>query len=370
MTGKELVKYIEDWAPLKIAWEKDNVGLQVGSLDRKVKNILLCLELTMKVLDDAEKKECNFIISHHPLLFHPLNKIDLQKDKNSKLIERLIKQDLTLYSSHTNLDFTKDGVSFELAKKLKLKNIKFLLNLKSNQFKIIVFVPEDHLEKVADEIFKAGGGIIGDYSNCSFRVKGEGTFKGNKHSNPAIGKKGIYEKVEEVRLEVLADKWKLKDIISALLKFHPYEEPAYDIYPLENENLNYGIGALGDLDKELNEEEFLKYISQKLRIKNFRYTRSRNKIINKVAVCGGSGSEFIGTAIKNGADAYITGDIKYHSFHETEGKILLIDAGHYETEIYSLDEIKRRLNLIIEKKSSIKVFKYKGSTNPVNFYNN
>jgi dinuclear metal center YbgI/SA1388 family protein len=370
MICNEIIKYIEEWAPKEIAWQKDNVGLQIGKADRKIKNILLCLELTDKVIDDAIKRSCNFIISHHPLLFNPLRKIDLQNDKNSRLIERLIKKDITLYSAHTNLDYTKDGVSFELAKVLQLKNIDFLTRSKSCKYKLVTFVPETFIEKVSDAIFEAGGGLIGEYSRCSFRTNGKGTFRGSGKSNPAVGKKGIDEKVEEIRLEVVIDYWKVKKILSALFKAHPYEEAAYDIYPLENYG-NYGSGAVGELENSYSKSEFLKHISRQLNIKNFRYGEGPKDKIKKVAVCGGAGSDLIQAAINADADAFITADIKYHSFHDAAEKILLIDAGHYETEIHSLNELKRRLtNYTKINNSNIKIFKYNGSTNPIIFFNN
>ena len=371
MTGKEIIKYIENWAPGEIAWQKDNVGLQVGSGERKIRNILLSLDLTDNVVDDAIKKDCNFIITHHPFLFHPLRKLDLQKDKNSRIIEKLIKHDLTLYSAHTNLDSVKGGVSFQLAKRLELNDINFLAPLKSNQFKLVVFVPEDFTEIVSEAIYKAGGGIIGEYSNCSFRTKGKGTFKGSSKSKPTIGSRGTYEKVEEVKLEVIVDSWKISAIISAMTKVHPYEKVAYDVIPLANINENYGMGAHGYLSKPMNEKEFLAYTAQKLRVKNFRYVKGRKGVISKVAVCGGSGSEYIEDALHNNADAFITADLKYHTFQDYQDEILLIDAGHFETEIFSLDEVKNRLsNYIGSTKSKVKVFKYAGSTNPIIFYNN
>jgi len=371
MTCNEIFKYFEDWAPKEISWQKDNVGLQVGSVKRKVKNILLSLELTDRVVDEAIKKNCNLIITHHPLLFHSLKKIDIQNDKSSKLVEKLIKNDITLYSAHTNLDFTKDGVSFELAKTLNLKKINFLANLKSNQNKLSVFVPTTHVEKVSKAIFEAGGGIIGEYSNCSFKTSGKGTFKGSGKTNPSIGKKNNYEEVEEIKLEVLVNSWKLRNVLNALFKVHPYEEIAYDVYPLENYNVSYGAGAVGELEKPLNKNAFLTFISKKLNIKNFRFTDGRSNSIRKVAVCGGSGSDLIRDAINAGADAFITADIKYHTFHDSNGEILLIDAGHYETEIHSLKEVKKKLtNYISSKNTNVKIFKYSGSTNPIIFYNN
>jgi len=370
MKCSEIIKNLEEWAPKEIAWQKDNVGLQVGSADRNINNILLCLDLTSNVIDEAVEKNCNLIISHHPLLFHPLKKVDLQKDKNSRLIEKLIKKEINLYSEHTNLDYTKNGVSFELAKILELKNIDFLIKSDSNQYKLVVFVPQSHIDKVAEELFKIGCGVIGEYSNCSFRTKGEGSFKGSEFSNPSVGKKEAFEKVDEFRLEVVLDSWKLNSAVKVLKEVHPYEEPAFDIYTVKNQNSNYGVGAVGEYDDYLPVSEFLSLISKKLNAKGFRYTKSRNNKIKRVAVCGGSGGEYIRAAIKSGADAYVTADIKYHDFHDAEGEILLIDAGHYETENPSLNEVERRLVMFLENKEKIKIFRYSKSTNPIIFFNN
>ena len=368
MRCDKIIKIIEDWAPKSIAWEKDNVGLQVGSLHREVKNILLCLDVSEKVVDQAIKRNCNLIISHHPLLFTPLKKIDTKKDKTSSIIEKLIKKDITLYSAHTNLDFTKDGVSSQLANKLKLTNQKFLLNLSSNQNKLIVFVPFEYADKVAAAMHTAGAGIIGEYSNCSFRTSGIGTFKGSGKSNPKLGVKENFEKVDEVKIEVLVNSFDLQKIIAEMKKAHPYEEVAYDVYPLANENANYGMGVIGDLGNELSEKEFFSFISNALQIKNFRFSRGIKSKIKRIAVCGGSGSDLLEAAIKSGADAFVTADVKYHTFQDAENLILLIDAGHYETEIHSLEEIKNRIEKSISYK--IKIYKYKGSTDPIVFYNN
>jgi dinuclear metal center YbgI/SA1388 family protein len=369
MTGKEIIKYLEAWAPKGIAWEKDNVGLQIGNPDDKIKNIILSLDLKEEVIDSAIKENCNLIITHHPLLFYPLKNLDFSKDINARMIERMIKNNITLYSAHTNLDFTKHGVSYQLAKKLNLKNIKFLKNLNENQLKLSVFVPLTHVDKVAESIYQAGGGMIGEYSNCSFRTTGTGTFKGSDQSNPSIGKKSVVESIEEVKLEVLVDRWKLNQVISSMKNAHPYDEVAYDIFPLQNDNVNYGIGALGELEVSIDIKEFLNFISSKLRISTLRYTRGNKKKIKSVAVCGGSGGELLNGAIKQNADAFVTADLKYHTFQDAEGKILLVDAGHYETEAPILDEIKNRLESFLNENKKIKVLKFEGSTNPIVFYN-
>ena len=368
MRCERIVKIIEDWAPKSIAWEKDNVGLQVGSLRRDVSNILLCLDVNEDVVDEAEKRKCNLIISHHPLLFRLLKKLDVEKDKGSRIIEKLIKKDITLYSAHTNLDFTKEGVSFQLAKKLGLKNQKFLQNLSSNQNKISVFVPINFADKVAEAMHNAGAGKSGEYSDCSFRSSGTGYFKGSEKSNPSFGVKGKLEKVDEVKIEVLVNAFDVSKVVSAMKQTHPYEEVAYDVYPLVNENVNYGMGVIGVLENELSEKQFLNLVSKSLKIKNFRFTKGLNSKIKKIAVCGGSGSDLLDTAIKSGADAFVTADVKYHTFQDAENKILLIDAGHYETEIHALEEIKKRLEKSLSDK--IKVYKFTGNTNPVVFYNN
>jgi dinuclear metal center YbgI/SA1388 family protein len=370
MTCGEVFKYIENWAPREIAWKRDNVGLQVGSSKRVIKNILLSLDVNTKVAEEAIKKNCNLIITHHPLLFNPLVKIDTDSDSTSLVVEKLIKHDITLFSSHTNLDFTKDGVSFELAKTLKLQSIRFLSNIEANQYKLIIFVPEKNLDSVAHAIFENGGGVIGEYTHCSFRTKGRGTFKGSEKTNPTTGKKLRYEKVNEIKIEVIVDSWKLDKVMGAVRKVHPYEEIAYDTYPLKNKNINFGVGAIGTIKEPMTQETFLNYVSKCLNIKNLRYTTGKRNKIKKVAVCGGSGSEFVPAAIEEGADAYISADIKYHTFFDYHRKILLIDAGHYETEVFSLNELKSRLTNLTKNNRKIKVYKYSRTTNPVIFYNN
>jgi dinuclear metal center YbgI/SA1388 family protein len=370
MKCKDVIKYLEEWIPKAIAWDKDNVGLQIGTDERKIKNILLSLDLNQNVIDQAYKKNCNFIITHHPLLFNPLAKIDTGSDRTSKLVEKLIKNNVTLYSAHTNLDYAKDGVSFRLAKRLDLNNTKFLVNLSGNQFKLAVFVPEESIEMVSNAIHQAGAGKIGDYSNCSFRTKGTGTFKGSGTTTPAVGARGKQESVDELKLEVVVDSWKIYKVLNALKSSHPYEEVAYDLYPLNNENINYGMGAVGELKNSMNTKEFLNHVSKSLKVRNLRYTNGKKGNIKRVAVCGGSCSDLMDQACNSGADAFITSDVKYHSFQEAEGKILFIDAGHYETEIHSLDEVQKKLNRFLMKEAKIKVYKYRGSTNPIIFYNN
>ena len=370
MIVEEVINYLDCWAPPGVAWEKDNIGLQVGSGKNEISKIIVCLELNQKVLDQAIKQNCNLIITHHPFIFKPLTKIQTNQTQG-KIIEQLIKNDIALFSAHTNLDFTKDGVSFALADKLGLINQKYLMNFDSNQYKLSVFVPETNVEQLANSLFEAGAGVIGDYKKCSFQTNGIGSFEGNENTNPVLGQKLNYEKVNEVKLELVFDKWLKNKIINTVYKNHPYEEPAFDIYKIENTNLNYGAGVIGEIETPLTEKEFLEYIEKKLNLKNFTYCSGKNNKISRVALCGGSGSDMLNVAISKQADAFITADIKYHTFQDAEDKILLVDAGHYETEIHILDVIQRKLNDFIKlKKSKIKVIRFNGTTNPMKFYIN
>lgn len=367
----QVIKYFEEWAPKEVAWENDNIGLQVGNPKNQVTNIMLSLELDEKVFEQALKKNCNLIITHHPFIFNPIKNLNFSSSRKAKLIEKLIQEKISIYSAHTNLDYTKGGVSFELAKKLGLKNIQFLVNQESNQYKLVVYVPSDNVDEVSNAIFNAGGGIIGEYSKCSARNLVDGTFEGSKISNPTIGKKNVFEKVTEVRLEILVNSWELNLIIAAMKSVHSYEEPAFDVFVLKNKNVNYGAGAIGEFPTPMNLREFLSHTSKSLKAEALKYTLGNSSKIKRVAVCGGSCSDLINNAITSKADAFITADIKYHTFQDAENNILLIDAGHYETEVHVLNPIKLRLNKFIKKdKSKVKVFKYSGSTNPVKFYNN
>ena len=368
MRAGELIKYLEEWAPPGAAWEKDNIGLLVGSKRAEIKKIFLCLELNQRTLTSALKNNCNFIFTHHPLIFKPLKNLNFTNDTKRKLLKDLIQNDIVLYSAHTNLDFTRDGVSFELAKRLNLKNIRFLIPEEANQYKLTVFVPEKDTEKVANAMFSAGAGVIGNYSECSFSSSGTGTFRGNSMSNPKVGKKENFEKVKENRLEVLVNSWKLEEVVNALLAAHPYEEPAFDVYVLKNRNRNYGTGAIGELSTPMKKEEFLKFLSHSINSRNIRYCEGKKGKIKTVAVCGGSCSDKYKNAISMGADAFVTADVGYHTFEEAQGKILLVDAGHYETEVHSIDAVERKIKeFLSERKEKIDVIKYKGNTNPVKF---
>ncbi|MCX8011024.1 MAG: Nif3-like dinuclear metal center hexameric protein [Ignavibacteria bacterium] len=343
MRIEKLIEFLEQWAPREIAWEKDNTGFQVGNPKDNLKGIVITLDVNQVCIEEAIKKKCNLIISHHPLMFQPIKSLNFQNPKNL-LIQTLIQNNISVYSAHTNLDFTKEGVSYCLAEKLGLKNIKFLAPLNETQLKLITFIPKEYVQKLISALSEAGAGIIGEYSHCSYRTIGIGTLKGSEASNPRTGKRGKFEEVEEYKLEMVLDKWKLNSALKVLYQNHPYEEPAIDIIPLANKNLNYGYGAFGQIDKELTPLELAKLVKTSLKAATVKWTKGKALRVSKVAVCGGSGSELIEETIRKKCDALVTSDIKYHTFLDYYDKITIIDVGHYYSEVVVLDKIKDKIH--------------------------
>lgn len=368
MTIREITNFIELLAPKWTAWERDNTGLQVGDLNQPVESVLLSLDVTEEVVKEAIQKRIDLIISHHPLLFKPAKSITTS-DTQGKILFSLIRHQISLYSSHTNLDFCKDGVSFSLAKKLGLEDVQFLSPLKGSLAKIVVFVPVSHNDKIMEAMARAGAGVIGEYSHCSFQIPGKGTFKGGDATNPFIGKPGALESVEEIRLEMISPRANIPKIIDALMAAHPYEEVAYDIYSLENEHPQFGMGAIGNLPKKTSLASFLKHTKRSLGASMLRHSEPIEKEIRRVAVCGGSGSDLLEIARSKHADVFITSDVRYHSFHDAAKEICLVDAGHWETEHVILDVLSARLRDFIRTsggKATIQLSKK--ASNPVRVY--
>ncbi len=368
MKLEELTTIIEDWAPREIAWAKDNVGLQIGNYEKAVRRILVALEVSSEVVAEARRKRVDVIVTHHPLLFHPLRSISAS-NRVGRLVHDLISAGIAVYSAHTNLDFTESGVSFALATRLGLKNLDFLHRPTGTLKKISVFVPSDHVEQVAKAMGNAGAGNIGDYEMCSFRVEGTGTFRARKGASPYVGEVGKFEKVREVRLEMLVPQWRVQSVISRMIEEHPYEEVAYDVYPLENRAGDVGAGAIGELERPRKLDAFLRLIRKSLRSEHLRYVGDATASIKRVAVCGGSGASLVDAAIDARADAFITADIKYHTFQEATGRIALIDAGHYETEVPVLDILAKRLEEGISKMGKrADVLVSRSARNPIQYH--
>ncbi len=369
MRVEQVARFLDEWAPKFIQWERDNTGLLVGNGRQEVTGVFLCLDVTGEALEQAQKLRCNLVISHHPLIFFPMKKITPETDRTSKLVSTLIKNDTSLLSYHTNLDFTHDGVNHQLAKKLELKETSYLQPVSGKGSKLVVFTPENAVEKISNAVFNAGGGVIGEYSKCSYRGSGTGTFRGSELTNPALGEKEKFEKVDEVRLEILVNEANVGRAVKAMLAAHPYEEPAYDIYPLKNSETNYGMGMTGTLPRQMSESEFLEFVAKKLGTGFLRHSALTDKPVKKVAVFGGSASEYLGDAIAAGCDAFVTSDVRYHTFQDAEEKILLVDAGHFETEVPVLTEVKTRLeNFFTSNGEETRIHIYDGKANPVNYF--
>lgn len=360
-------KQFELLAPPSIAWKGDNVGLLIGRPSNAITNALVALDLTADVIHEAQQKKANLIITHHPLPFQPLKTVT-STSRSGTLVLQMAERKMNLYAAHTNLDSVQWGVNFSLAKQLGLSGVRILSPMKESLSKISVFVPHDHAEDVAAAMHAAGAGMFSKYDTCSFRSEGIGTFRGMKDAKPFIGKPGNVEHVPEVRLELLCEQWKINAVLAAMLKAHPYEEVAYDVYPLLNNNTEYGLGAIGSLPAPMRQQAFLAMVKKKLGAKIVRYT-GKASTISRVAVLGGSGSEYIQDAIAQGADAMVTADVKYHTFQEYEEKILLVDAGHYETESGSLNSLAHVVSGIFkEQKHRGKVYITTYSSNPVHIF--
>lgn len=341
----DIVNKLEELAPKHLAYDWDNVGLLVGDHTQIINKVLISLDASQSVIEEAIKKNVDLIITHHPMIFKGIKQINTSSIMGEKVI-KLIKNNISLYTAHTNLDAANSGVSDILANKLKLHNSKILnITSKEDLYKIVVFVPIDSVEVVRETLAKNVAGHIGNYSECTFSSKGIGTFKPQTGANPYIGEKDKLEYVEEVKLETIVINSKLKKVVSEMLKSHPYEEVAYDIYRLDRVAEEIGIGRVGELEEEMTLGAFVQSVKEQLELDNVRVVGNLSKKIKKVAVSPGSSMGFVKDAIEAKADVYVTGDIKYHeAFDMLEAGMPLIDAGHFGTENILLPEIKEYLD--------------------------
>jgi len=367
MTVRDIQRILEAWAPKEVAWERDNVGLQVGNSSARVRGILVSLDLTEDIVAEAKRKQANLIVTHHPLLFRPQRSVT-SGNGAGRCIHALVKSGINLYSAHTNLDFTRGGTSFAMAEALGLKNVDFLVKSYQVKRKVVTFVPVGAADRVARAMSEAGAGRIGNYKECSFRTPGQGTFRGTEGATPTVGKKGRLEQVQEIRLEMIANQWDVNPVISAMKSAHPYEEVAYDVYPLENRSDDFGMGVIGEWPRPVPLKSLLGRVKRALKAKAIRCTTRDNRVVRRVAACGGSGSDLLEEAISQNADAFITADVRYHSFHDADGRITLIDAGHFETEQVVVPIVVKKLKHELKLMGGeIPVFAAQTSTNPVRY---
>ncbi|MDP3556108.1 MAG: Nif3-like dinuclear metal center hexameric protein [Bacteroidota bacterium] len=364
MTVQEIITEIENFAPLSYQEDYDNCGLIIGQKTQTVSGALLTLDCTEEVIDETIKNNCNLIIAHHPILFRGLKKIN-GSNYVERTIIKAIQNNIAIYAAHTNLDNVKLGVNKKMADKLGLKNLQILAPKNNVLKKLVTFVPETHHQVVLQALFNAGAGNIGNYSDCSFSIEGNGTFKGNSNTTPFIGKPNELSTEKEIRIETVFEFNNESKIISELLKAHPYEEVAYDIYSITNKHQQIGSGMVGELDKEMDEASFLAHVKKSLISGCLKHTQKTKKAIKKVAICGGSGSFLLKNAINSGADAFITSDFKYHEYFDAENKLLLIDAGHFETEQFTPEIF---YEIIQNKFPTFAIRLSKTNTNPVNYF--
>jgi len=341
---QDIISFLEEWAPLSYALPEDNPGLQIGRLDKKVKKIIVCLTITKSIVEYAVKNKFDLIVSHHPLIYKPIKELVYEYFPSNLIIE-MVKNDIACYSMHTNLDVAENGVSYVLAKKLGLKDIKGLIQLDNAKlFKLVTFVPKNYLDKVRNAVCKEGAGIIGEYSYCSFSTSGIGTFLPSEKASPFSGTVGKINEEEEERFEVLVPIHKLSQVVDALLEAHPYEEVAYDLYPLYNKNNKISIGVKGNLERPSTLKDFCKFVKENLSLPQIRVVGDAKKTISTVGIIGGSGAGEFKKAI-NRVDVLITGDLRYHQALEAEElNFAIIDAGHFATEYPIVDEIKTYLS--------------------------
>ena len=363
MKIKEITNYLESVAPLHYQESYDNAGLLVGDANREIDAALITLDCTEEVVEEAIENNCNLIIAHHPIIFSGLKKITGQNYVERTII-KAIKNDIAIYAIHTNLDNIKTGVSAKIAEILGVENCKILSPKKDLLRQLAVYCPVSDTEKVKEALFQAGAGDIGNYDECSFSAKGEGTFRANEGCDPHIGNIGERHTEKEEKIEVIFPKYKENTIISALKQAHPYEQVAYQIYILDNIYENVGAGIVGELAQKVDTNRFLEMLKTKMQTDCIRHTKLVKNQIKRVAICGGSGSFLLSNAICEKADIFITADFKYHEFFDGENDIIIADIGHFESEQFTKDLI---YDLLSKKFSKFAVRLSKVNTNPIKY---
>jgi len=363
MQIREIINYIESIAPLAYQESYDNAGLLVGHPNNEVSSALICLDVTEAVIDEAIVGGFQLVIAHHPVIFGGLKKLN-GKNEVERCVIKAIKNDTSIYAAHTNLDSVHGGVNSKICEKLQLKNCQILSPAKSQLKKLVTFIPEAQAKEVQQAVFDAGAGHIGNYDSCGYSLNGEGSFRGNENTNPFVGEVGQLHYEKEVRFETVFPTRLQAKVISSLLSAHPYEEVAYDIYPLDNDSPTVGAGMVGELEDAVSEANFLQFVKEQFRCKVIRHSPLLGRKIKKVAVCGGAGSFLIRQAISSQADLFITGDMKYHQFFEAEGRIVIADIGHFESEQYTKEVF---YELLTKKFPKFAVRLSAINTNPINY---
>ena len=363
MKISEILEHLETQAPFSFQEGYDNSGLIVGNKEMSVTGILIALDCLESIIDEAISNKCNLVIAHHPIIFSGLKKIN-GKNYIERVIIKAIKNDIAILAIHTNLDNVFAGVNNKIAEKIGLKNLQILAPKKDLLRKFVTYCPPDSAEKVRQALWAAGAGRIGNYDEVSFNLSGTGTYKGNENSNPVIGEKGKLERENEERVEMIYASHLEGKILAALRASHPYEEIAYDLIVLENNWQHVGSGMTGELEKAMPLADFLKHLKAVMKADVIRFTQIEGKTVKKVAICGGSGSFLLQNAISAGADVFVSADFKYHQFFDSDGKIVIADIGHFESEQFTIDllydNLKQKFPTFAIRKTGI-------NTNPITY---
>jgi dinuclear metal center YbgI/SA1388 family protein len=361
-TIKDITDSLESMAPLAHQEDYDNSGLLTGNPNEEVTGILITLDCTEEVVDEAIETSCNLIVAHHPILFKGLKKLT-GRTYVERVIIKAIQNRIAIYAIHTNLDNVLSGVNKKIATRIGLKNLQ-ILQPKKDLMKLVTFVPKAQSEAVTTKLHEAGAGQIGNYKNCSFSITGEGRFTPVAGANPSQGTINQSERVEEVRVELIFPSNLQHKIVAALREFHPYEEVAYYVSELQNENQEVGAGIIGELEVPEETHAFLSRLKTTMHTACIRHTKITINKIKRVAICGGAGSFLLPKAIAKSADIFISGDFKYHEFFDAEGKIIIADIGHYESEQFTKDLIGEFLR---EKFPTFAIAFSKVVTNPISY---
>lgn len=361
---KDIVKIIEDTAPLELQESYDNSGLLIGNPETELWGALVCVDITEEVVNEAIEKKLNLIVSHHPLIFSGIKTLTGRSDQERAIISA-IKSDTAIYSAHTNLDnLLIGGVNSILAENLNLKNCKVLRPKDNLLLKLVTFAPSIHIQRIRESLFEVGAGVIGNYDSCSFSSQGTGSFKANGNAHPFVGKNNQLHFETENRLEIILPSYLKNRVVNKLLEVHPYEEPAYDLIPLQNKWNKIGSGLIGELEHEMDIIEFLENFKKIIHTKTLKVTSFTKNKVKRIALCGGSGSFLLKDSIRANADVFISADFKYHDYFETENRIIIVDAGHFETEQFTKDILKE---IITKKLPKFAVQISEINTNPIKY---
>jgi dinuclear metal center YbgI/SA1388 family protein len=363
MKLSELTTFLESIAPLSYQEDYDNSGLIIGLPETEIASAMISLDCTEDVIDDAIAKNCKLIISHHPIVFRGLKKLN-GETYVERVVMKAIKNDIALYAFHTNFDNVLNGVNSKICERLGIKNCSILSPKSGLLKKMVTFCPLAQADSVRQALFAAGAGEIGNYSECSYNSDGFGTYTAGENTNAFAGEKGTRHRENETRIEVIYPATIERQLLIALHETHPYEEVAYDLYELSNTHRQVGSGMIGSLDEDTNETDYLNFVKEQLHCKVIRHTDLLGKKIKRVAVCGGAGSFLLPQAIRAGADIFITADYKYHEFFDADGKILIADVGHFESEQFTQEYL---YEIITKKFPNFALHLTEKNTNPINY---